>query len=513
MKPTLFFTKKATKHFMLFAATLVTICCYAEEKQPRKPNVIVILADDLGKYDTDLYTGSCVSTPHINSMAKNGVKFEEAYATAAICSPSRAALLTGKYQQRFGYEFQPHKIYPRNFVIRTVYGKLLGKEFFSINRTSQIPTKKEVKNEGLPQNEYTIAEHFKSNGYSTAIMGKWHLGYNAPNLPEYAGFDEHYGFYEAFSLYADTKDTSVIEARQNDFLDKHIWKNGRKDASLIRHNGTVVDEKGYITFTIAEHTNRFIEENKNQPFFAYVPFSAPHTPFQAPKKYYDKFCHEQDHTKRVYYAMIAAMDDAIGSILQKLKDLNLEEETIIVFASDNGGATYTNATDNGSLKGGKFMLFEGGVSIPMTIQWKNHIAPKNSFQYPVNLCDVFPTVAAAAGIPVNEDAIDGVNLLPYLDGKITTAPHESIFWKNGYNRAIRKGDWKLVVDDKNQILHLYNILEDKFETADAKDIFKEKLEELLSDLNRWSNELPQPSWPHVLDYKIKIDGKEYEFAI
>jgi arylsulfatase A-like enzyme len=485
------------------------------ETEYQRPNIILILADDLGKHEIGVYGGIYVPTPNIDRIALNGCLFTEGYASAAICAPSRAGLLTGSYQQRFGFEFQPHKKYPRSFFIRTFYKMFMRKEnAWEFERASPLPSRQEVRQEGIPTDRNTIAELLKAEGYATGIIGKWHLGYYAPNLPNHRGFDYFFGFTEAFSLYAPEKNKEVVNAKTKEFTDRHIWNQGRSRHCAIRQNDKVVEADEYLTYRLAAEANLFMEQHRDEPFFLYVPFSAPHTPYQAPKKIYDTLTHIHDHNKRVYYAMIAALDEAVGSILDKVKDLGIEENTLIIFASDNGAATYLNVPDSAPLKGGKFTLFEGGINIPLMMQWKNRIAPQTVVHHPVSLLDIFPTVAAAALLSIpDETKPDGVNLLPYLSGKQLSAPHEALFWRSGYNRAIRKGNWKMIVDDRHFVLHLYDLANDKSEIKNLREQYPAIIDELFDELERWDSEMEKPRWPFVMNYRVIINGEEFRYAI
>lgn len=501
--------------FAIVFFSLALISFKEKKANTNPPNVIVILADDLGKFDVSAYGGIHVATPNIDSIALNGCIFNDGYASAAICAPSRAGLLTGSYQQRFGFEFQPHKKYPRSFFIRSFYKMFMRKEeAWQMERGQELPSRQEARQEGIPHAQKTIAEFFKANGYSTGMVGKWHLGYHEPNLPNNRGFDYFYGFTEAFSLYAPKSNHEIVNAKTKEFTDRHIWNQGRSRFCAIRQNGKVVEEKEYITYRFAEEANKFIEENKAQPFFLYVPFNAPHTPFQAPQKIYNQLSHIKDHNKRVYFSMIVALDEAVGSIRNQVRQLGLEENTIIIFASDNGAATYMGTPDNSPLKGGKFTLFEGGINIPFVIQWKGKIKPQTVVNQPVSLLDVFPTVSAAAGLQIPDYAKpDGVNLLPYIFGEEKGEPHKALFWRSGYNRAIRKGDWKMIVDDRNMVLHLYNLSNDKFEMENIRSKYPKVIDELFDELEEWDSEMEKPRWPFVMNYKVIIDGEQFIYAI
>jgi len=485
------------------------------EKKHKKLNVIVLLADDLGKYEVSAYGGKIVPTPNIDSIGIKGCKFNEGYASAAICAPSRAGLLTGNYQQRFGFEFQPHKKYPRSFIIRGFYKMFMRKdESWCIERGQDLPSRREVKQEGLPLEQLTMAEFFKQNGYTTGMVGKWHLGYHSPSLPNQRGFDHFYGFTEAFSLYAPENSPGIVNAQLGEFTDRHMWNQGRGNHCAIKQNDKTVYPEDYITFRFANEAVNFIDKNKDKPFFLYVPFSAPHTPFQAPKNYYDKFAHIEDHNKRVYYAMIAALDDAVGSITKKVRELGLEENTVIVFASDNGAATYLNVGNNTPLKGGKFTLFEGGINVPFLMQWKGAIQANTVVNHPVSLIDIFPTMAAAAGLklPENEN-FDGVNLLPAITNNVSEAPHEAMFWRSGYNRAIRKGNWKMIVDERNMLIHLYHLGDDKYEAKNIRETYPDIVSSLMDEMMAWDESMTKPTWPFVMNYKVIINGEKFIYAI
>ncbi len=318
---------------------------------PSRPNIVLIMADDLGKYEVSAYGATHIQTPHIDQLAAEGVLFQNAYVTAPICSPSRAAILTGKYQQRYGFETQPMESYPSNFIEYTA-GKnanFLGD--WKVVTNPSYPAEWEIARQGVPLPEINLAELMKAAGYKTAIIGKWHLGNGKKQIPSKRGFDYQYGFYGAFSLYTPSQKTEGYQNFiQDDFSARFQWNMKRRSTSAIRENNKVVRENEYLTFAIRDKTIDFLEQNKDTSFFLYIPFSAPHVPFQAPQKYYDTFAHVEDKNKRVYYAMIVALDDAIGAIHNKIKALGLEENTIIWFISDNGGASYTGATDNGPLK-------------------------------------------------------------------------------------------------------------------------------------------------------------------
>jgi len=482
------------------------------QKQER-PNILFILADDLGKTDISLYGGRSVDTPHIDAISEHGVVFTDGYCTSAICSPSRAAIMTGRYQQRFGHELQTNNRYPRNRLEYLVFKYVLDIGFWRVAELA-VPRQQDIARQGLAPGEITLAELLQSSGYATGLIGKWHLGHQELFLPLNRGFDYHYGFYEAFSLYDQIDDPNVVNRPLDEFSDRHQWRQGRKGTSAIRRNDLVIEEKEYLTDRIAAEAVHFLEEHGAEPFFLCVPFSAPHVPFQAQREYYDRIGAIDDQTKRVYNAMIKNLDDAVGRITDKVEELGLGPDTLIFFASDNGGASHTGATENAPLKGGKFTNFEGGLNIPFMLQWEGVLAPGTRYTQPVSLMDVFATAAAAAGTPLPADRqFDGVDLLPYLLDAEHDPPHRALFWRALYNKAVRSGDWKLIVNEQSGQILLYDLLHDRRERVNLAPRYPEIVRELLDQLEVWERSLQPPSWPRVMDVELLIDGVPYRFAI
>ena len=473
-------------------------------------NIVLILADDLGKTDITRYDG-WVPTPRIDAMGRDGATCAEGYITSPICSPSRAGLMTGRYQQRFGHELQPHDRYPRNRLEYYLFKYLLVRGDFRVANLVAFPRFEDILEQGLPASEVTLAEVLRRQGYRTAIIGKWHLGSYGDHIPIRRGFDYHYGFYEAHTLYADPADPDIVNRRHDDFTDRHIWSQGRRGNCALRRNDDVVDEKVYLTEKIADESVRWLEANATGPFFLYVPFNAPHTPFQVPRRYYERFAQITDPNRRIYAAMIAALDDAVGRIMDALGRLGLDESTLVFFLSDNGGATYTGATDNAPLRGGKFTNFEGGINVPFLARWRGTIPAGAPCTHPVSALDVFATAVDAAGAELPSDRpYDGVSLLPYLTGRTTAAPHEALFWRAEYHKAIRKGDWKLVKDEMSGRTVLFDLATDKGERRNLAPARPEVVRELEQALTRWENEMVSPLWPRVMDFRF-VDGEEVYF--
>lgn len=478
----------------------------------KKYNVIIIMADDLGKNEVSIYNPeSDVPTPNIDKFSEKGVLFHNAYVTAPICSPSRAAILTGRYQQRFGFESQPMDLYPTNGLEYSMGKKNKKLGDWRVSTPPSYPGPGQIAKQGLPNSEITIAEIFKAVGYKTGIFGKWHLGNHHEYTPNGKGFTTQYGFYGAFSIYTPKHTTpGYVNFIQEDFSSQHQWEAKRFGSSAITENGKKIKEEKYLTWAIRDRSIEFMNQHKDSNFLMYVAFNAPHVPFQAPQEYYDKFKDEPDSNRRVYLAMISALDDAVGDILNEVEKLGLEENTIIYFLSDNGGASYTKATDNGSYKGGKLTHFDGGVNVPMAMYWKGKTKAQ-VFDHPISSTDIFTTSLTNCGIQIPSDrVIDGVDLIPHLNNN--TKPHDKIFWRSNHVQGCRYDDYKILFSERDNWMHLYNIKEDKYEKFDLKDKAPEKVENLKAILKNWIKELPEkPLWPRIMDRKFVIDGKTYYF--
>lgn len=488
------------------------------------PRIVIILADDLSIVDTSIYGGAVVSTPNIDSIGEEGVVFTEASCTTAICSPSRASMLTGKYQQRYGFELQPHEQYARSRLQYLAFRYFIDTGSMVPIAPFPIPRRRDLAHQGIPASEIMLSELLRARGYATAAFGKWHLGYDTRFSPIERGFDEHYGFYEAFSLYAPTGDDSIVDTPIDDFSDRHMWNRARKGASAIVHNDVEVEEESYLTFKFAELAADYIEENADAPFFLYLPFSAPHTPLQAPIEYYDRFAHIEDPVRRTYSAMIAALDDAVGTVLDSIDEAGIADSTLVVFASDNGGVTYLGVTDNGPYAGGKFSTFQGGLAVPMMMRYPPMIEPGTRYESPVSLMDIYPTVEAIArGSPGTDDEerpLDGVNLFPFIRGETDSEPHDALFWRSWYNRAVRRGPWKLIVQKsgspdtgETDLFYLYNLERDPYEKTNLAGEQPDVVRDLNGLLDDWEADLADPAWPPVMHFYIDVWGERFWFAV
>jgi len=425
------------------------------QQKARKPNIIILLADDLGYTDTSMHGAKDIKTPNIDSIAKAGVRCTNGYVSAPYCSPTRAGLMTGRYQQRFGHEFNP------------VLAKNGGKD-------------------GLPLDQRTIADLLRAAGYITGIIGKWHLGEEDKQHPQSRGFDEFFGFLTGMHSYVEAEDKSHGSILR-----------GRKKAEL----------DGYLTDVLAKEATQFIERNKDRPFFLYLAFNAVHTPMEAPAESQKEFAGETDAKRRTYLAMTRKLDDAIGQVLAKLRELNLEEDTLVFFLSDNGGPT-TKFAPNGSrnfpLRGSKGDTWEGGIRVPFVVMWKGKLPAGKTYDQPVISLDILPTaLAAAKATPKLTQALDGVDLLPFLEGKKMASPHEALYWRFGSQMAIRKGGWVLVrpsmgtkeYENIAKTAMLFNLKDDIGQEKDFAAKEPERARAMQADWDRWNAGLMAPHWP------------------
>lgn len=438
-----------------------------------RPNVLVILADDLGYADIGCYGSKEIPTPHIDSLAQAGLRCTDGYVTAGTCSPSRAGLLTGRYQQRWGFEFNCNAAAARKAPALI----------------------------GLDPSAVTIADVLQRAGYATGICGKWHVGFHERHHPLARGFQEFFGFLPGAHQYLPAKARGVrIEDAESGA------------ANQIFRGREAVPEEAYLTEAFAREAGAFIERHKERPFFLYVPFNAVHTPFQTTDKYQQRFAHVADEKRRVYYAMTSALDDAVGEILAALKKHRLEENTLVVFLSDNGGPTYTGVQNNGPLRLGKLFLFEGGVRVPFIVRWPAKLKGGSLYREAVSALDLLPTFAAATGATLPPElTLDGVNLLPFLQGGEAAKPHAQLCWRNGPNHAIRKGNWKLV--QAGSKVWLFDLAQDSGETTNLADQSPEVVAELQRAFENWSREMQPPAWPSRPGQTVEIDGASYEIHI
>lgn len=424
-------------------------CGAKQQKQDtaanKRPNVIILFSDDAGFADFSMNGNKGIKTPHIDAIAQNGVTFTNGYVSGPVCSPSRAGLLTGRYQQRFGHECN------------------LGGNYTKVSEELL----------GLPVAEITIADLMKQNGYRTGMIGKWHLGEKDQFHPCNRGFDTFFGMLGGHSAY-------------------HAGK-----ASKIIRNFKPVDYKAlpYLTDAFGNEACQFIDSNKEQPFFLYLSFNAPHTPMHARPDYLEE-AREQFQTvqRAINAAMTRSLDENVGKVMAKLKELGLEENTLVFFTNDNGGAMPYNASCNDPFSGTKGTFLEGGVHVPFLAQWPGVIPAGMKYEHPVITLDILPTAVALAGGNCPSDReYDGVNLIPLMTGQSDAIPHEKLFWRLQHHGAVRKGEWKLIWFD-DQAPRLHNLREDIGEQINLVNQEPELVKELLDDFHNWEKELIAPIW-------------------
>lgn len=453
--------KRVLRTFAVIAFTFSPVASgsSAADAQPRPPNIVVIVTDDMGYADIGVHGSKDIPTPNIDALARLGIRFTDAYVSGPYCSPTRAGFLTGRYPQRFGHEF-------------------------NLDLTAHMDF-------GLPLSETTLADRLKAAGYRTGLFGKWHLGAVDRFHPMARGFDEFFGFLGGQHSYLDAQLGSL-----NPLLD------GRKPVAAT----------AYLTDALTDRAVDFIKRQKSRPFFLYLAFNAVHIPMQATDKYLARFPHIADQQRRTYAAMLSAMDDGIGRTLAALRAEGLEENTLIIFFNDNGGPTMIGTTINGSsnapLRGSKRQTWEGGIRVAFIIRWKGHLSEGKTDARPIIQLDVLPTALAAAGVqPQPQGKLDGVNLLPFLTGKKSGPPHEALYWRLGENMAIRKGNWKLVKTSERPLRDLdpattwdlsdaglYNLAEDIGENNNLAATHPGKVRELAEAWLRWNKELAKPLW-------------------
>ena len=414
----------------------------AQPASERPPNIILILADDMGFNDISLYNGGAadgsLQTPHIDALATQGVRFNNGYAANAVCAPSRASILTGRYSTRFGFEFTPFpKIGATIFRWMEELDSSLHSPVLHRDKLDGLPDMTEL---GMPGSEVTVAESLQAAGYYTAHIGKWHLGAVNGMRPEDQGFDD--SLYMRGMLYLPEDHPDVVNAkRAEDGIERMVWASARYEAQF--NGGEGFEPDGFLTDYYTNEAVKVIEQNRNRPFFLYLAHWGIHNPLQALRSDYEALSHIEDHTLRVYAAMIRSLDRSVQKITESLEANGLSDNTMIVFTSDNGGAGYIALSDiNKPYRGWKLTHFEGGTHVPFMAKWPARIAPGTVLDAPVHHIDLLPTITAAAGAPHAQPEIDGVNLLPFVSSNRDTAqqtgtPHETLFWREGYQQTVR----------------------------------------------------------------------------
>ena len=410
-----------------------------ETNMQTKPNIIVIVTDDAGYVDFGFMGSVDLQTPEIDKLAESGVIFTDAHVSATVCAPSRAGLLTGQYQQRFGFEAN-------------------GTGFGNSGDL------------GLDDNIETLAEVLKKNNYKTIAIGKWHLGGSISDHPNNRGFDEFYGFIGGGRSYFPIKNPS-----------KKL---------MLQKNGSKVNFEGYLTDALGNFSVNSVEQNKDNPFFMYLAYNAVHTPMEAKEEHLEKF---KDHPRQTLAAMTWSLDENIGKLRHKLDELNILDNTLIYFISDNGGA-HNNSSNMGPLKGWKGNKFEGGHRVPFVISWTGKIPKNQKFDGLTSSLDIFSTSLAAAKIDNTTNiSLDGVSLLPYLINKKQGNPHDKLFWRKLEEAGVRVDNHKLI-RLKYFGYTMYDLDQDLGETQNLSKSNTLKLNKLIEELEQWETEMSEPLW-------------------
>jgi arylsulfatase A-like enzyme len=452
----------------------------AEDSTKHKPNVIFIVVDDLGFGELGCYGGKEIPTPNLDKLASGGARFTSGYVTAPFCAASRAGLLTGRYQTRFGFEFNP------------------------------IGAKNVAPGVGLPVEEKTIADRLRDSGYATALVGKWHLGGTAPFHPQRRGFDEFFGFLHEGHFFVPQPWNGVTTwLRRKSLPDggqgrwtspdgriiwsTHLGSNEPEydtDNPLLR-SSQPVDEKANLTDALTREACNFIERHKAQPFFLNLAYNAVHSPMQGGDAYMEKFAHIPDIHRRIFAAMLSHLDDSVGRVIGQLRESGIEENTLVVFLSDNGGPTKELTSSNAPLRGGKGQLWEGGIRVPFIVSWKGRI-PSMVIDSPVMSLDLTATALDVGGVDSSKGRLDGINLLPVLTDKPSQSPDRTLFWRVGNKNALRSGDWKLVRDGNDW--QLYNLANDSGETSDLASQEMARVQQMSNVWDQWNAQQIESLW-------------------
>jgi arylsulfatase A-like enzyme len=431
----------------------------AEPAKSAKPNILVIVADDLGYGDIGVHGGKDVPTPHIDALAASGLRCTNGYVSSPYCSPSRAGFLTGRYQTRFGHEFNPH----------------VGDE-------SKL---------GLPLDQRTIADHLRGAGYATGLVGKWHQGFDRAHHPQSRGFDDYFGFLVGGHNYLLRKDA---EAEFGSAYSKNMIYRSREVQKL----------DGYTTDLFTDEALAFMERHTDKPWFLYLAYNAVHTPLEVLDKYGKRVPKSiTDPERRGYLSLLIGLDDDIGRITAHLHKTGKDKDTLIFFFSDNGGSGHKpylayNTGVNKPLRGDKGQTLEGGIRVPFFVSWPSKLPVGKTNDSPVITLDILPTACAVAGAKV-EASCDGVNLLKYLTGDDTTAPHDALYWRFGPQKAVRQGKWKLVdwrdFDKKeNSGWQLYDLDKDIGEKDNLAKSEPKIVRELTDAWDTWNKRNIDPLW-------------------
>ncbi|MDO6736360.1 sulfatase [Wenyingzhuangia sp. 2_MG-2023] len=449
---------------LLFLATVLVATAQ------KKPNVLIILSDDQGWGDVGFNGATDIPTPNLNQLAKEGVVFSQGYSSHPYCSPSRAGLLTGRYQQKFGHENNPENTKQSEDTVI-----------------------------GLPLNELMISELLQQNDYQTCAIGKWHLGNAKKFLPNQRGFDDWFGF----------------SGGGFNYWGRTISKN--KELGVMRDGKLVPENKlTYLTDDFSNEAVNYIDKySKNKkPFFMYLAYNAPHAPIQATKEYVDKVKHIENGERAAYAAMVVGMDAGIGKVIQKLKDTGEYENTLIIFYSDNGG--HSHGASSYPYRGHKGMLFEGGIREPFLISWPKKVKGNRVYKKPIIALDIFPTILSAANIeqPTSKK-LDGVDLLPILTKKNKSLKERPMYWQysGGEGYAVRDKNYKLIYSYYKKETFLFDIDKDEYENHNIAVNHPEIVEKLKQKYIAWTKDNVTPLWEDAHLFNCNREEKKREDII
>lgn len=428
-----------------------------------QPNILVIVSDDHGYADVGFQGCKDIPTPNLDRLAKEGVQCTSGYVSHPFCSPTRAGLMTGRYQHRFGHQLNP---------------------FYNPDDHK----------EGLPLSETLLPEYLGKAGYKTGWVGKWHLGAATEFRPENRGFAETFGFIGG----------------GHKFLN---WQANIKSEYTVplERNGKPVEISGHLTTVLGVESADFILRHKSEPWFLYLAFNAPHLPHEPTAERLAQFASIADPLRRKYAAQVSLMDDAIGAALDSVRASGQEQNTMVFFFSDNGGPVKdgkSNGSSNAPLNGGKGDVYDGGMRVPFVVKWPAKLPAGVKYDLPVSSLDVFATSLAVAGIEMPTDKkYDSVNLIPHLTGENKELAHEQLFWRVGPSMSARVGDMKLVVSGPNE-QSLFDLKSDIGENTDIKSSKPDEAILLSKSLQAWDVEMVPPAFPGATAYEKKGKGKK-----
>lgn len=455
--------------YILIHFSLYTV---SGQNDTEKPNFILIVADDLGYGDLGMHGSKQIPTPYIDRLSEEGIMFTNGYVSSPVCSPSRAGILTGKNQVSFGHGDNLFRVQP-------------GYDPDYI---------------GLPLTETTLADRLKLLGYVNGLVGKWHLGEECHFYPTKRGFDEFWGF---------------LGGAHDYFVAK---PDGEGMECPIECNFKTPEPITYITDDIGNECVEFIRRHKDEPFFLFASFNAPHSPMQATEEDLKLFNHIEDELRRTYCAMVSRLDLNVGKILEAIMNQGLEDNTLVVFLSDNGGPAVdpiSNGSVNAPLRGQKTTVLEGGIRVPFIFKWPSRLNGGRKIDELVSSLDICPTfIEAAGGIVSGKDKFRGVNIIHFLTGQNDKIPHESMEWKYTVGSAIRDGDWKLI-SLPDRLPMLYNLSDDISEQNNVADHNPERTEEMLKRLGKWEVYLPHPVFHEPADWRrrhLRFYDAEYQLV-